>query len=197
MIKPHNIEEHANSLAHYLPGGRTFEAKNIDGSNLRQLLRGLAKEMQRAEAYLISMDVGYLSDTNPLYVAEWERAVGIPDDCFDTSGTLAQRWANVKTKLASLGIQTVDDFIRLAAIFGKVINVRPLSSELYPPYSVPFYPVTKAGSRYTLIIEGVDVVSSVPPYDVPFDVLGGEDILQCLFDRLKPDNVVVILRNTN
>lgn len=192
----HSIAEHARSLAAYLPNGRVFEAKNIDGSNLNQLINGLSGELRKAEGYLLTLEEEYFPDKTVLYIEEWERAVGIPDDCFPGTGTIDERMSHIIAKLSSLGIQTAGDFEALALLFGQVVEVIPLSSLAFPPYSVPFFP-TDARSRYVIIVQGVDLVSGVPPYDVPFDLLVGQTVLECLFNRLKPDNVKLILRNTN
>jgi len=40
------------------------------------------------------------------FLDEWERALGIPDDCFDLANTDDERRINILTKLAALGVQT-------------------------------------------------------------------------------------------
>ncbi len=192
----HSLVEHTRALAAYLPNGRMFEAKLLDGSNLNQLLRGLSGELRAVEGYVLELEREYFPDETELFISEWERAVGIPDACFPGTGTVAERRAHVLVKLAASGVQTAADFVALGALFGKVINVIPLSSLAFPPYDVPFF-ATGADSRYVIIIEGENLVSGLPPYDVPFDVVAGEDILACVLEQLKPDNTKLLLRNTN
>jgi uncharacterized protein YmfQ (DUF2313 family) len=193
----HSSEEHTRSLSAYLPNGKTFEGKNIADSNLNQLLRGLATELRTSEGYLITLEREYFPDNTTLYVVEWERALQIPDDCFPGNGTISVRRMHVLVKLASLGVQTADDFIDLALLFGKVVEVFPLSTEAFPPYPVPFTPVSLPEGRFTIVVAGGDIATSVPPYDVPFDLTGGESVMECLFKKLKPENCELIFRNTD
>ena len=72
---PHSLNEHARSLADYLPNGRLFEAKNINDSNFRQLLLGLSGELFTAEGYLITLENEYIPDQTTLFLDEWEQAI--------------------------------------------------------------------------------------------------------------------------
>lgn len=188
-------EQHANALAAYLPNGRMFEAKNIDGSNLRQLLRGLAGELSTAQGYLKTLEEEYFPDTTELFLSEWERVVGIPDDCFDGAGTIAERRTAVIVKLVSLGAQTAEDFEVIAALFGKTVTVSSLAAQALPPYSVPFTPAELITSRFVMLVEGPDISTATPPYDVPFTPESSESIMECLFNKMKPANCTILFRN--
>lgn len=193
----HSVAKHARALAAYLPNGATFGGKNIDGSNFNQLLKGLAEEMRTAEGYLITLEAEYFPDETTLFIPEWEQALQIPDDCFPGTGTDDERRSHILTKLASLGVQTAEDFVDLALLFGKVVEVFPLSDQAFPPYPIPFTPFGKAEGRYVIVVIGEDLVTNVPPYDVPFDVVDSESLMECLFKKLKPENCALIFRNTN
>ncbi len=193
----HNIEDHADALADYMPNGRLFEAKKIGNSNYRQLLKGIAGELFTAEGYLVSLNDEYLPDQTVLFIEEWESALGIPDGCFSTDGTIDERRTNILTKLAALGIQTAKDFEDLALVFGKVVQVTSLSEEAFPPFDVPFSPTSFPDSRFIIVVTGEDLLSAVPPYDVPFDLIVGESVLECVFKKLKPANCGILFRNSN
>lgn len=190
-----SLEEHTQALADYLPNGRVFEAKNIKGSNLRDLLTGLAGELQRVQDYLCVIEKEYLPDQTVLYLDEWEKALGIPDNCFGDSTTESDRRRDILAKLTALGVQTAQDFEELALLFGKVVTVTPLSEEAFPPYNVPFTPVSLPESRFTIVVTGVNLVTNLPPYDVPFTPGNDASIIECLFNQLKPANCTVIFRN--
>lgn len=193
----HALSEHTRALAAYLPNGKMFEAKNIDDSNFNQLLKGLAGELRTAEGYLVTLGEEYFPDLTVLFLPEWERAVGIPDSCFPGTGDIDERRSRVLIKLASLGVQTAQDFVDLGALFGKTVTVVPLTDLAFPPYDVPFLPVGFPEARFTFIIEGVDLVLNVPPYDVPFSLVTGTNTLECLFNKVKPANTKIIIRNIN
>lgn len=196
MANP-DLEAHTRALADYLPNGRLFEAKNISDSNFRQLLRGLAGELFTAQGYLCTLEVEYFPDATVLFIEEWERALGIPDECFPGTGSIDDRRRDVVVKLSALGVQTATDFEELALVFGKVVTVTPLSEEAFPPFAVPFNPISLTEARFTIVVSGVDLVANVPPYDVPFDLFPGETILECLLRIQAPENCNVLFRNTN
>lgn len=197
LFKRRNIDQYTDSLAAYLPGGKLFASKSIQNSNFRKLLRGMAGELFRSNGLLIEYNQEILPDKTNKFLSEWESAVGIPDDCFTGTGTNDERRSDILVKLASLGVQTDRDFVNLAAVFGKEVMVFPLSERAFPPYAVPFLPVGFPEARFTIVVESETLLSSVPAYDVPFDLIVGDPIIECLFRKLKPANCEIIFRNSN
>jgi len=196
MIK-HNIEEHADALADYMPNGRLFEAKKIGDSNYRQLLRGIGGELFTAEGYLISLNQEYLPDQTVLFIEEWETALGIPDDCFSTAGSIDGRRKNILIKLASLGIQTATDFEALGEIFGVDVIVhagRDVGSTF--PMVFPFIFFDRSSdSRFTIVVDFIVEAANRFPLTFPFTFGSSEiAILECLFNKLKPSNCNVLFR---
>lgn len=189
-----NIEDYTDSLAAYLPGGVLFASRNIKNSNFRKLLRGMAGELFRVNGLLRDYNREILPDQTVQFIDEWEKAVGIPDDCFDGSGTLNDRRRDILTKLAALGVQTQTDFIELAELFG--IDVQILQGTETSMFPVTF-PVTFFNSlreaRFTIVVIFTVSAANRFPYTFPL-LFGGEDvlILECLFNKLKPSNCKVI-----
>ena len=184
-------ESHTNILADFLPSGPLFEAKKIGDSNFRKLLTGFAGELVTAEGYIKTFDEEYSPLTTTLFIEEWERVLSIPDDCFKATGDTDERRVHILTKLASLGIQTVADFIELGVVFGIVITVEPLDE-----MSVPPIPIVYPDARFTIVITGANLQAGVPPYDVPFTPVSNESTLICLFNKLKPSNCKLIFVNS-
>ena len=180
LIKKHSIEEHRKSLADYYPNDKLFAGKNENNSTPFLFLKGSAHELQRTESYLISFQQEYLPDETSMFLEDWERALGIPDDCFDGVGTLDERRRDVLVKLASLGIQTVADFQGIADFFGITATVIP-GQDFSPLPPDP---------KYTIVV--TYTAGAVFPFTFPFS-LGTEApaILECLFNKLKPANCVV------
>lgn len=186
----------AANINHTLPNDRLFLAKNIPDSTLAKLIRGLAYSIWRFDKRVDDFVNSYnISETVQL-IEEWEQAVGIPDQCISTEYPLDDRRKHVIAKFKALGCATEADFIALAAYLGYTITIKQLGTFAYPPYDVPFIPISLPGARWIWIIEGHNVAASVPPYDVPFDVDTGSSILQCFFEKLKPVNTVLIFINT-
>jgi uncharacterized protein YmfQ (DUF2313 family) len=195
-VTPHNLTEHARALAAYLPNGKTFEAKNLAGSNFNQLLRGLAGELFTAEGYLITLEREYFPDATVLFLDEWEQALGIPDACFSGTGTLNERRRDILVKLASLGVQTADDFVELGAVFGVTVTITPGVEAGSFPMTFPFVLFgSPSEARFTIFVtlSGVDI--STFPYTFPI-LFGSTEIgvLECLFKRLAPDNCNVVFK---
>ena len=173
----------------------------------RTLLRALGTEVWRAgesigafrsEVPGVDLDTGDPVGLVNL-LPEWERALGIPDGCFDGTGTDDERRRAVITKMASLGVQTDQDFIDLAAVFGVTVQVQPgLDSVLYPAS------LTAAQARFTIVV--TFQVQGLLGFTYTFedrslnplidDGLLFTDsqvpILECLFARVKPANCQVI-----
>ncbi len=120
VITRHTKTELSASLAAYLPGGELFESAFIPGTNLNALLAGLSGELLRVENFMFLYNSQFIPDQTTVFIEEWEAAVGIPDDCFlvESTTTNEERRLHILVKLASLGVQTAEDFENLAVILG-------------------------------------------------------------------------------
>lgn len=195
-LECHDLEKQTDSLAAYLPNGPLFISKFVNNTNMRNLLKGLSHELGRSENYFKVIQKEIIPDLTVQFLPEWERVVGIPDDCFDGQGTDDVRRRDILAKLASLGVQTAKDFEDVALLFGIVANVMSgiESNEVFP-LTFPFsFPLTEEEARFTIVIEYTPAFD-IFPYIFPF-TLGDDsvDILQCLFNKLKPANCQVLFR---
>lgn len=192
LFKLHSKKKHADSLANYLPNGNPFFEKFNDDAELRKLLVGLAGELSRAEmAVSEQFEQRDITKTVDL-ITEWERALGIPDSCFPGTGPIEERRNHVLIKF-TMSVQTKEDFERIGKLLGyNDIEVTPLSQSAYPPYDVPFFPKSLPESRFISVVRGTNILPTVPPYNVPFQVKSGSSIIVCLFNKLKPANVKFI-----
>ncbi len=195
MIKSRILSEQADILASYLPGGRLFRKASVADSNFRNLLLGLAGEMTAVDDAIQRYYDQYKPDATTEYLAEWERALGIPDDCFSGTGPVADRRRDILAKLAALGVQTAKDFVDLAALFGVTATIRGgRASGVFDMYAFPimFYDSPKA-ARFTMIVTLSGPIGSV--FTSTFPLQFGSDIMgviECLFTHLKPANVNII-----
>ena len=186
LFERRDIEQYTDSLADYLPGGLLFAARSVDNSNFRKLLKGMAGELFRSNGLLKEYSEQVIPDQTVKFIEEWEQALGIPDDCFKVTGTIANRRKQVLTKLAALGVQTIADFEALAATFGVTAEVLAGSES-----GITF--ASNKVARFTIVIN-----LTLPerfPYTFPFTF--GDDItvlLECLFSKLKPANCQVLFQ---
>jgi uncharacterized protein YmfQ (DUF2313 family) len=79
------IVDQVQAIANNLPNDKLFFAKNIEGSNLRKLLYGLAYEVWRMENRVTDIAEQYDITKTIDLLTRWESALGIPDSCFDIS----------------------------------------------------------------------------------------------------------------
>jgi uncharacterized protein YmfQ (DUF2313 family) len=187
------FDTHVQRIADYLPGGRIFQAKNMPASNLRKLITGIAHELFTADGYVCD----YQNDINPslttYFLDEWESALGIPDSCFSGTGSLNERRRDIVVKLASLGVQTADDFVALAALFGIAITVESGFSYAVFPMTFPIYLTTIEEARFTIFI--TFTVVGLDRFPLTFPILFGDNtlaVLECLFRKLKPANCQIV-----
>jgi len=196
LFKRRDLEQYTDSLAAYLPGGRLFEARSVQNSNFRKLLRGMAGELFNANGLLKEYSEDFLPDVTVNFIGEWEKMLGIPDHCFDGQGTLDQRRRAVLVKLAASGVQTADDFIALGATFGVTVEItQGAIAGIFPmTFPIVFFDSTRQ-ARFTIIITMTSLAVERFPYTFPITFEGDElEILKCLFSRLKPANSDIIFR---
>jgi len=195
-ITTRDIDQFTDRLARYLPGDCLFASKGVNDSTFRNLLKGLAGEHFRANGLLKEYCEQILPDETVKFISEWESAVGIPDSCFSGTGTLDERRRDVLVKLASSGIQTQQDFIDLAALFGVAIDIQTgIESITFPlTFPVPMFNTIK-DARFTIVVIFTTPIAETFPYTFPF-IFGSAEtgILECLFSKLKPANCNVIFR---
>lgn len=197
LITQHSKSKHADSLADYLPSGRLFNAARITDTNFRKLLLGLASELFTAEGYLKTVSNEYDINTTTLLIEEWEGALGIPDTCFAADGTIDDRRRDVLVKLASLGVQTPEDFEALGDIFGVSVTVNAgIDFSSVFPMTFPFVFFNSAkDARFTIIIDFTVEPASRFTLTFPFTFgSSGINVLECLFNKLKPANCDIIFR---
>ena len=199
-FQAHTLEQHQQAISQYMPNDRLFQAKNVKGTNLYKLFLGLGGEFTRVDEIFQNVwDNTNILTTNDLeYIARWEGAVGIPDDCFTqtTSLSLEERREQILVKLTSLGVLTEQDFIDLAAIFGYTIEISNGIEYGTFPLIFPFtFFANPKQARFTMIVNMPTSLAptSVFPLTFPFTFSsGGGSVIECLFNKLKPANTSII-----
>jgi len=189
-------EEQGQSLINYLPNGRIFAGKNVDGTNIRAYFLALGTEILRAENNLNTLACEFFPQDTTLFIEEWEALVGIPDECFTNTGDIETRRRNVLLKLASLAVVTIGDFENLCDIFEIPCVIHSGISTTSWPWSWPheWFPNQKT-ARFTMIVDlPTDFAGAEWPWSWPHPWSNDPNTIQCLFDQLKPGNVVITYR---
>lgn len=188
------LEQQTNSLARYLPGGRAFGSKNINGTVLRSLLAGMAEELVRADGLIGLLRTDVVPSDTVFFIEEWEQAMGIPDDCFSGTGTDEERRTAIVSKLALFNVQTRGDFEALALKFGFAVQVLPgKDAEIQPTVTFP----NDKTARNTIVVNFSTLGGTQSfQYEFPFPFgSSAAALLQCLLVKLKPSNCNMLFTN--
>lgn len=174
-----NLLSEANILAYFLPSGRTFANKFVEGSNVRRTLKGLAATALVVNEKLARVAIEYFPDTTTDLIGEWEQLVGIPNDCFKGDGDIETRRIHVLAMLRAWGVQTEQDFIDLAELLGYTISItHDVIDEIQLlPLDVPFIPAAGNDPDFIWVVRGL---WDTPPPE-----------LQCFFNKLKSSLSIV------
>jgi len=189
-------EQQAETLKAFLPGGRPFFAAGMDGTKLAALMHGLAVETWRAENLMNDITYEHQIDQTTLLIEEWEKALGIPDECFTTTVSLEQRRKQVIAKLAA-SIQTAEDFVAFASFLGYDITTIPgRDLGLFPferKFPIMFFDKPVSARYYMLVTIYLDYLPNVFPlnFPLPFGPEFAEGIT-CLLNKLIPVNVSLL-----
>lgn len=184
LFRKTTVEDSTNILGMFLPGGRIFSNKQVEGSKLRNLLVGLAIELNRIEEKM-----NLISEDHDIYlteqlIEEWEAAVGIPGECLLGDGTLEERRMAILVKFAKMNITTAQDYIDLANLFEVGLDMTVEAGmdrrELFG---------TDKEARFSIVISFAAEQDEFPlTFPFTFGIKGNE-VIRCLFSRVKPANV--------
>ncbi len=192
-----NVAEQTKILTGYLPEGKAYLAKSIPDSNLYKFLRACAFSYLSLNGDIEAMFDELDPTTTEDLISEWEREFGIPDDCLDVAATLEERRNNIIAKIKMDGVTTVEDFEALADVFDIPVQVSPGYDFSALPFILGESVLGGSDIYFTMFVdfpESFDV--NRLPFTLGVDKLGSfsSNIVQCLFDKLKPADVQAIYR---
>jgi uncharacterized protein YmfQ (DUF2313 family) len=197
FFKLRNSDQQTNTKAQYMPNGLIWEAKQKAGSNFRNLLAGLCVEIARLEEKQNEIYKEMNPQETDALLSEWEALVGIPDECFPLADTIEERRKNLIFKLTASMNGTAEDFENLASILGLTVKVKTGVEEITFPMPFPIPMIgTLEEAGFVMIVDfiGVSLPNSFPltlPITFTADPTSA---VKCLFDKLKPANVMIIYR---
>lgn len=215
QYEPRDGQALANLQSH-LPHGMWWDAYRTQGKRAYRLWKAFARAFDGMTAALCNLAKELSPFTTERMITEWEGAVGLPDPCLPRATTLDERRAWVLFRLAKRRWTTAEEWIELAALFGFQIAITPgwyvQRKSLFGDYTSPFvsfeFPLTFDNfprlGRFRVYIDvlninftgfeyGAEGVNQNVGFPVPFgDADPRLDMLKCIFDRIRPANVVLI-----
>jgi len=197
LFEAHTNEEHTQAIANLLPNGRVFASKNISNSNFRRYLSIFAPEVCRFESLMLEISREHDINEADLLLDRWERAIGIPDDCFPGTGPLPERRLHVIIKLACMNVATKADFLNIADKLGfPDVQIRSGIEGSFP-YIFPYIMFdSDKEARFTMIVTfPAGPPQETFPYTFPYVFVQNTlDILKCIYLKISPANVNVIFQ---
>ncbi|MDP8798328.1 YmfQ family protein [Serratia marcescens] len=116
-------EEYQRALQSLIPTGLAWprDPGGVQGA----VIRAFATGFQRSDNDAIALLVGAFPETATIMLTEWEKTLGLPDDCsIGEVDTIAKRQAAVVSKFISTGGQSRTYFIGIARALGYNITIK-------------------------------------------------------------------------
>lgn len=197
-LTPLPLAKQARMLAAAMSTGATWAAKNTPGTNVYKFLLGISAELVRLEATAEAIANDFDITQTVVLLERWEESVGIPDLCFDRTGTVEQRRQNVIVKLTHMRhIITREQFIELAAALGFTVTIRSGTegSALFPLlFPAPF---AAAQGRFVMVVSVSGVSAEFFPLLFPAQFsASAAQVLQCVMGVISPINVQPVFEYT-
>lgn len=117
------VKEYSRALQALIPTGLAWprDPGGVQGA----VIRALATGFQRSDNDAIALLVGAFPETATIMLTEWEKTLGLPDDCsIGEVDTIAKRQAAVVSKFISTGGQSRTYFIGIARALGYNITIK-------------------------------------------------------------------------
>lgn len=117
------VKEYSRALQALIPTGLAWprDPGGVQGA----VIRALATGFQRSDNDAIALLVGAFPKTATIMLTEWEKTLGLPDDCsIGEVDTIAKRQAAVVSKFISTGGQSRTYFIGIARALGYNITIK-------------------------------------------------------------------------
>ena len=187
-------EAYAEQLAALLPQGRAWAREG--GSTLRRLLDAEAGELALIDCILTALLDDIRPATTTTLLTDWERALGLPDECFELGATHAERVAAVVYKAVTLTDLSAATYVAVARRFGATIVVREHDQALAE--AIPGLDTSGGKWRFVWWItidtgaeaRYFDMLSHV---DTPLLRVERHDELECLLRRVAPAHTHLVI----
>ncbi len=187
-----SLKDYQNQVSRLLPTGEAWNRN--EGSTWQKLVNAFADELFRIENR--TQDLLNEADPRTTYemLEDWERAVGLPDECTGLANTLQERRDQIVSKLVKRGNQSIQFFKDLAAPLGYPIEIEEYDQfHVEDPVGGPLY-----GVDWMHAFGVIAPLQTIRPFRVNSHTVGerlvefGDDILECIINHAKPSHSVVL-----
>lgn len=196
---PLTLEDTTDFLASHFPDGRVWEAKNVDDTEMRNLIKCCARAfvLIQEEIYRLAIeaDINLTVDLLP----DWGNSVGLPNQCVLNLDSLEKRRHAVIQRLRKIAVTTKADFELMALELGYVVEVEPGVKHGGFQYDFPIY-FGSTNPRFWMIVKYINSIFPVESFSYNFPIIFGESpfkIINCLFKQIVPANVIIYYHDGN
>jgi uncharacterized protein YmfQ (DUF2313 family) len=186
------LQDYRNQLARLLPKGQAWDFS--EDATFDKLLYAIAEELLRIDNR--SQDLLNEADPRTTYemLEDWERMVGLPDECTALANTLEERRDQIVAKLVKRGNQSIQFFKDLAAPLGYDIQIEEYDQfHVEEPVGGRLY-----GVEWLHAFGVIAPLQTIRPFRVNSHTVGerlvefGDDALECIITKAKPSHSVVL-----
>lgn len=186
----------SQQMADCLPSGRAWGLRNDPASNTRKLINCLSVVHNRAQQQIETLSDEFNIDETFDLLEDWEKSVGLPDQCIGLSQTIQDRRQDVIKRLKKMPIVTIADLqAYINALFPG------LGVTLYPGYDYYSFeyefevPLLGGVSDKFIIVAEVQLSENIFEYEFEMEFEGGVDTtrLECLLNKILPACVYLII----
>jgi len=187
------LKNYKNTLLGLLPVGLAWPREK--GTNLDNLITAVAEEPNRVAIRVADM----LKESYPLTSSElltdWERITGLPEACTGAPDTLQARREAVDQKLGSIGGQSKQFYIDLAAKIGFEVTITE-----YSPFKVGKNATgdALAGDDWAYAWQINAPEETIREFKTGRSSVGeplrywGNELLECVISRVKPAHTYLL-----
>ncbi len=188
-----SADDYLDQLQSFLPQGPAWPRGRDD--ELTHFLYAWAEEFARVDARIEDLVNEADPRTTSELLGDWERVVGLPDPCVTTEQSVDQRRAALVSKLTSMGGQSRQYFLDLAAALGYVGSY----IEEYRPFNCTDDcndALYSESDRFVWTIflpstSGIFIMNCESACNSPLQTWGDE-VIECRINRYKPAHTKVI-----
>jgi uncharacterized protein YmfQ (DUF2313 family) len=186
----------SQQMADTLPRGRAWGHKNTDGSNTRLLIDSLAVAHNRVQQQVELLDTEFRIENAVALLPDWETSVGLPDECFDVSGSLEIRRQAVIDRLRKTPLVKLADFQSFVDRLYPDLNItlKPAFLEFELEYELEAT-LTGAFDTTFYLIATIPVITESLEVDLEMEIGVGVDVNQfiCLMNKIMPANTILLI----
>lgn len=189
-------ESTSQQMADSLPTGRAWGKRNDPASNVRKLINSLSVAFNIVQQQVELLDDEFRIEQTLELLSDWEKSVGIPDECLGTSETIAQRRQAVIDRLGKMPIVTLEQMQAYVDALFPGLGVVLVPGYEYYSFEYDFE-VSFLGdvSDKFILVATVPLSDKTFEYELEMTFEGGPDItlLECLLNKINPACVYIII----